>query len=734
MTTSAQSKLASICTALFLGSVCEGQEIINYYPSDYGGGPNIYSITKDPQGLLYFANSKGILVFNGSVWQLVELKNFSEGRTVKTDKDGRVYASGIGEFGYLLKDQLGNPSYYSISEGITTETNYQEGWQIIFHQGLIYFQTYEGISSWSPVDGAFATLSLSDSYIFSGFGDLFASQFGNGLGVVRKGEFKLIAPIGDDDAAFQFFPISETRIVVPTASSGFFELTRSKAGGLYDLAPLNTNIDSTIIASGFYDGIRLDENLFALGTWEGGVLLYDFDTHWHRQIDQGDGLISNQINDLEVGPLGDLWMGTQMGISVIDLDSIIPPPVMKAQTIISRIVVNQDSVLFSGNHANPLADQEIEPLIQDKENSIFITFSTPGFNSKAQNQYKIFLEGYDSDWSQWVSRPEKEYTNLDQGFYTFRVKSLLPNGSESSPAKLDFEIRYVWYQTMWAYLGLSLIAALVIAIGVKRYTAQLARSKNKLEKLVEDRTAELSGQQAKLKQINEDLTRINDELDQFVYRSSHDLIAPVKSLKGLVSLAQMDPSDQSLQKYLTMVNEQILKLEEFISYVLNYSANTKQDVGYQPIDFSEIISRSRDKLKFYEKASDIRIECTIDHNGDFRSDPHRLRFIVDNLLSNAIKYYRRDQPNPKIQIEVKHGQDGVEISFTDNGIGIEPQHQSRIFDMFYRRTDQSHGSGLGLYIAREAARKLDGDIVVDSEVSKGSTFLVTIPNRTDDAS
>jgi len=177
-----------------------------------------------------------------------------------------------------------------------------------------------------------------------------------------------------------------------------------------------------------------------------------------------------------------------------------------------------------------------------------------------------------------------------------------------------------------------------------------------------------------------------------------------------------------------MIKTEILKLEEFISYLLNYSANSKQEIEYKPIDFEMIISKSKDKLKFYENAPKIQIETSITQNGEFRSDSRRLGFILDNLLSNAIKYHRLDQPNPKIRIEVNNREDGVEIAFIDNGMGIEPDHQDRIFDMFYRASDLAHGSGLGLYIAMGAAKKLNGDISVHSQPNKGSTFLVTIPN------
>lgn len=727
MTTSARLQLALFLIFLGQGIPCRAQKIVNYYPSEFGGGPNIYSIAKDPLGLLYFANNKGIQVYNGSSWRLIELPHYGEGRTVMADEDGLIYASGFGQFGYLGEDQWGNTTYYSISDSLDSQVPLGDVWQIIFNLGVVHFQTYDQIFSWNPANHNLTSLPLQNAYIFSGFGKLFASQFGTGLGLFENGTFQLLGPLGIDEAAFQFFSISENKIVVPTSSSGFFLLTQT-ASGEYSFQRMKTPIDSLIVQLGFYDGVRLKENLFALGTWEGGIIFYDFDTQWQKQISKNDGLISDHINALVLGPLGDLWVGTDMGISVLTLDSLMAFPPPSVQSMISRIVVNRDSILFSGNDSNPFHNTENKPLISGKENSILISFTTPGLSSKSQNQYKYFLKGYDEDWSEWTSRTEKEYIHLNEGHYTFQAKSMLPDGTESTPARLDFNIQYAWYQSVWANLGLFLLAALAIGFGVKRYTGRLARSKSVLEKAVRIKTNELSSQKTELKKANEDLTRINNELDQFVYRSSHDLVAPIKSLKGLVDLARIDQSSQSFEKYLVMIKEQILKLEEFISYLLNYSANSKQEIEYQLIDFEQIISKSRDKLRFYENAAKIHIETHITENGGFKSDSRRLGFILDNLLSNAIKYHRLDQPNPRIRIEVKHQDDGVDISFIDNGMGIEPDHQGRIFDMFYRASNIADGSGLGLYIAREAARKLNGDIFVISEPSKGSTFVVKIPN------
>jgi len=729
MAASNQLKFALFyCLLVLLPALSNGQRIHNYYPSDYGGGPNIYSIAKDSDGILYLANNKGILKFDGSSWEILELSNFSEGRTVISDPSGKIYATGDGQFGFLEKDSSGNSIYKSISDNLKRPISFKEVWQVIFSQEKVYFQSYEGIFVWDQVSLEF--IDIPDAYVFSGFGQIYVSQFETGIGSLAQKKFELISPIRNQDAVFQFFQLDQDRILMPTAYSGFYILRKSHSDSQEVIAERYiTAIDSLVEKYGFYDGIQIKNTVYALGTWEGGLIFHDFDKNWTQRITTKEGLISNGINALEIGPLGELWIGTDNGISVIDLDSLTPTSLAPVTTLLTRVTANHDSVLFSGSSSYPGSFLSQPAQIWGTENSILINFTTPGWDFKSHDNFSYRLEGYESEWSEWVSTPQKEYTNLNPGNYLFQVKSRLPGGIDNNLAQFKFQINYVWYQTNWAYATLVLTVLGIAGWIIRRYTDRLHKTKTKLEHLVDERTIELSGQKTELKKINQDLLRINNELDQFVYRSSHDLIAPVKSLKGLVELAQIDKSVQTRDKYFPMIKEQVLQLEGFISDILNYSANTKQEISTETIDFEKLISSSWNKHKYFEMAPKINFKITIQKNGKFLSDERRIGFVIDNLLSNSIKYHNLDQKDPKIEVDVSYRGNNVQMSVSDNGQGIAREHLDRIFNMFYRASNNSSGSGLGLYIAREAAKKLNGTITVTSEYKKGSTFLLTIPNQ-----
>jgi two-component system, sensor histidine kinase len=115
---------------------------------------------------------------------------------------------------------------------------------------------------------------------------------------------------------------------------------------------------------------------------------------------------------------------------------------------------------------------------------------------------------------------------------------------------------------------------------------------------------------------------------------------------------------------------------------------------------------------------------------EISNDKTRLKIILNNILANAIKYQKKIPGHrPRIKISSKHHRNRIVIDIEDNGEGIHPEIQSKIFNMFFRGNHSSKGSGLGLYIAREAAEKLNGNISVQSEYGKGTVFSLELENR-----
>ncbi|MBO9699373.1 MAG: PAS domain S-box protein [Sporocytophaga sp.] len=236
----------------------------------------------------------------------------------------------------------------------------------------------------------------------------------------------------------------------------------------------------------------------------------------------------------------------------------------------------------------------------------------------------------------------------------------------------------------------------------------------------------------KRKNTENELINTNFELDSFVYKASHDLKAPLRSVMGLIKLAKLESKDSTQHMYLDMMSKSVNSLDTFIKDLTTFSRNTRLDIEANIIDFSIVLEESLNNLKYMEHAEKIRINKSVDINVNFYSDLTRLSTIVNNLISNAIKYHRFENNIPYINISIKTDYEKAEIVVEDNGSGIDPLHINKIFDMFYRASENSYGSGLGLYIVKNAVKKLGGSIDVSSELDEGSSFKVVIPNLVND--
>lgn len=231
-----------------------------------------------------------------------------------------------------------------------------------------------------------------------------------------------------------------------------------------------------------------------------------------------------------------------------------------------------------------------------------------------------------------------------------------------------------------------------------------------------------------LKRQNEELIKINAELDRFVYSASHDLRAPLMSVKGLLNMIKLDPDKTNVDHYLGLIEQSVGKLDNFISDIINYSRNSRMDVMPKEINFHELLQESIDALKFMEGAEQVRSIRKIEVHGAFYSDFSRLLIVFNNIISNAVRYRDPWKKESFLKIDIVANTDKASISFSDNGIGIQQEYVDKVFKMFFRANADSKGSGLGLYIVKGAVEKLAGTIQVQSKIGEGTTFTIEIPN------
>ncbi|MBX2966726.1 MAG: PAS domain S-box protein [Cyclobacteriaceae bacterium] len=247
---------------------------------------------------------------------------------------------------------------------------------------------------------------------------------------------------------------------------------------------------------------------------------------------------------------------------------------------------------------------------------------------------------------------------------------------------------------------------------------------------IESDVTERKANQKALEERNEELMKANAELDKFVYSASHDLRAPISSLLGLVEVARMEKDLAGIERLLDLKKKSLLRLDQFIKDIVDHSRNMRLQVEVESVHFETLIHSAFEQLQFMDNMERIWRVIDVKQTGTFYSASSRLNIIFNNLLSNAIKYADMNKEHPMLEVRVTADEQKAEIHIIDNGEGIPQQSLPKIFDMFFRASTNGAGSGLGLYIVKEAVNKIQGTIQVNSEPDKGTEFILSIPSMT----
>jgi len=229
--------------------------------------------------------------------------------------------------------------------------------------------------------------------------------------------------------------------------------------------------------------------------------------------------------------------------------------------------------------------------------------------------------------------------------------------------------------------------------------------------------------------IQKKLENQNHQLDHVIYKTTHDLRAPLRSALGLIQLAEMEPLEY--MKYLDLIKSSLIRLDSMIDEMNSFYKNDKLAIQKDRIDIRVLIDREIENLHNMPEAQDIRFDVFVDGDVPFYSDPLRVKTIVSNLLSNAIKYCDPLKMRKYIQVSAHVFADWLFLTIEDNGIGIDIEHQQKVFDLFYRVGGDKKGTGLGLYIVKDTIDRLNGKIYLRSKKGESTSFTITLPNTID---
>ena len=480
-----------------------------------------------------------------------------------------------------------------------------------------------------------------------------------------------------------------------------------------------------------------------------GVAKFDPQTETFKSYDTKDGLQGEEfaIGAFYKSPHGEMFFGGNQGFNAFHPEKIIDNPHIPPVVITDFKLFNV-SIGIQEEHRWPL-EQTITYTkiikLGHHENSISFEFAALDFSAPEKNQYAYVLEGFDQEWNYPLDRQFATYTNLPHGKYILRVKGTNDSGLWNEQG-VALNITVV--PPLWKRLGFQLFLGFFIVgsvlLGYKIRITTMKRQQQKLERQVAERTEELRETQAQLIQSAKMAS-----LGKLVAGIAHEINTPIGAVKSMQdtlfrsvkklkdSIENQYPEEQKresrLNANLEVIDESKNVINSGTERVINIVKRLRSfarldEAELKTVDIHEGLEDTLTLLHHDIKHS-IRVKRNYGDIPPIACYPGRLNQVFLNILVNA-KQSIKGKGN--IEITTYTRQESVFIEIKDNGVGIEKEHLNKVFDPGFTTKGVGVGTGLGLSICYQIVQDHQGEILVESEVNKGTTFTVILPMDLDE--
>jgi signal transduction histidine kinase/ligand-binding sensor domain-containing protein len=374
-----------------------------------------------------------------------------------------------------------------------------------------------------------------------------------------------------------------------------------------------------------------------------------------------------------------------------------------------------------------------------KNSSIAFTMAINDLSDSSLNRYAYKIDGIDQEWTIVRSSASPNYHRLTKGEYTVRIRGANSQGVWSTNDRhIHLIVKPPFYESdLFAYIVAGSLLIIVTAIFFWRariFEQQRIKLETELEKRTKDiknYTVQLESQTRQLQQQQEELQEANHELESFSYTVSHDLQAPINTIKGFVDLIKEDVGEEKEREvadFFGRIYNNLSHMEELIQNLLKFSRSGRREVKRQRCDLSFLVRQVANDIQnsYPEKEYTVLVQNSLVAH----ADEFLITIVIQNLLHNAFKYSQNEE-NPKIEFGQNHESEAFFIR--DNGVGFSTNDMDKLFIPFERLHAQAEfkGSGIGLATVKRIIDRHDGSIWAESEVDAGATFWFTIPDMQD---
>jgi ligand-binding sensor domain-containing protein/signal transduction histidine kinase len=484
-----------------------------------------------------------------------------------------------------------------------------------------------------------------------------------------------------------------------------------------------------------------------------------------RLFDKSSGLRTNELTPTSkalVSRDGTIWFPTLEGVAVIDPSNILinktPPPL-----IIEKLMVGGREYDTFDHLTIPPGSRNIE-----------IHYTGLSFMIPKKVSFKYKLDGFDKEWNDVGDRRIAYYTSLPPGNYSFSLAACNNDGVWNvKEGALTFHVEKALWQTAPFYIMIVLVTGLLI-FGIIDYRTRRVKQLNRvLEEKIDERTSQVLSQKEeiesqrddietkrselerarnvieeqyeKLREVNEslegkveertkelsnaysELKLAVNELDDFVYKSSHDIKGPLARLQGLCNLALIEAGTLPSREHLIMLQKESVLANRVIEKLSHAHATKNHIVNLSSVNLKNLFGEILDQLMAIrtEELKSIIFTLEVDHDINLVCDHALLKEVFYNLLENSVVF--RSESDSKVLVKSKLNGTNVSVTITDNGIGIHEKVKGQIFKMFVKGSERSQGLGLGLYIVKNGIKILKGSVQLVNSKEGETVFEVTLP-------